>query len=112
MVIEHPKNPYRGMIEARLFFAYDAFLDVLEHVWIDERGTPSRRKYSYHFQVDGVYLERYDFDPELPPSKQHHTNRPSEMGNHEPSERITLTKAVEQCWEIRDSFQAGEIQVD
>jgi len=94
-------NPREGIIEARIFFFDEnAFLDVIERVSIREGEPPRRLKYTYHFQVDGEFVERFDYDPKLPEPLQHHVNRPG--GIHLPSNRTSLKKAIEACYDLLD----------
>jgi len=99
-----------GIIDSRLWFDDAAYLDVYEHVEIDGWGTPHRRRYSYHLEVDGVSLVRHDFDPNIEDTQlQHHVNivRSGSVVLHVPSERITLAHLVDQCWGLIEEHRGA-----
>lgn len=99
-ILSDSSYPYRGFIDARIWFDGEAFLDAFEFVDIDRAGRPRRRKYSYHLSVDSNDVERHDYDPQLEdPALRHHVNRIIRgQWIHIPSERISLIKMVERCW--------------
>ena len=95
----------RGIVDARLWFDEDTFLDVLEEVWIDDQGQPHRESFSYHFQCDGQWRRRWDRDPsQEDPAFEYHINAPDTSApggvGHEPSEWISLKTVVDECWDI------------
>lgn len=100
-VLEDPGNPRRGVVDARVWFDDDAYLDVWEIVEIDNSGTPSRKKYSYHLEIDDDHVDRWDYDPDYE-GLEHHRNRPRVAGGvtHEPDQRHSLKEVLDQCWDI------------
>jgi hypothetical protein len=98
-ILPDPDDPSFGIIDVRIWFDDQAFLDVYEHVRVDSYGRPHREHYSYHLEVDGIEVLRHDFDPDLDDALQHHVHE-ERRGHtlHIPSPRITLVYLVEQCW--------------
>jgi len=85
VIYQDPRRPERGIIDARIWFDEEAFLDVYERVEIDSKGTPHRRQYSYHLSVEGHEVERYDLDPDIEDeSLRYHVNRPGPGGGFRP----------------------------
>lgn len=97
-VLQDP-NGTVGIIDARLYFDDDAYVDVIEMVQIGSRV--SRLQYRYELVVDGAEVERIEYDPDLPADLQFHINRPKADGSytHEPADRITLKKYLESCFD-------------
>lgn len=104
MVLESPDGRH-GVIDARIWFDDEAFLDVYERVEISDR--PHRLHYNYQLMVDGEDVVRYDYDPSLDEEYQHHINRPGADGSniHVPHERVSLRPVLEGCWFAIDSFR-------
>lgn len=98
------EDEYSGIIDVRVWFDSENTLDIYEYVEISESGKPSRKQYSYHLNLGGdrPSYERWDYDPALPAEYQHHINRPGPKGEnkHIPSERISLAKVTEECWDL------------
>lgn len=104
MVLES-EDRREGVIDARIWFGEDAYLDVYERVKITDR--PHRLHYNYQLMVDGEEAVRYDYDPELPEPYKHHINRPLGDGlyTHEPTGRISLTVLLKGCWLAIEAFR-------
>ena len=97
------EDGFEGLIDARIYFDRSAFLDVFERLKIDQDGTPHRVKYSYHLEVDGLHVRRWDAEPLRPdPQLQFHINNPLSGGGvtHELDKRRPLKDVVEECWEL------------
>lgn len=101
-------NPRKGIIDARVWFDDDAFLDVYEHIEIDLSGTPHRTRYSYQLWVDGGNVLRNDFAPDIEDeSLRHHVNVRQGKQLHIPSERVALVSVVEDCWGLIHEIRYG-----
>jgi len=101
-------SPYGTIIDARIWFDDDAFLDVHELVIIDG-DLPHRVIYSYHLHVDGAFVHRWDRDPKLVGEFVHHVNRPHRNEvTHEPADAISLPDAVACCWAIIDDYRRSQ----
>jgi hypothetical protein len=108
-VLFDPDDPYGGMIDGRAWFDDDAYLDIYELVSIDRAGVAHREKYSYQLIVDGEECGREDFDPKLhDPALRYHVNRVvGGMVTHEPSDRVTLVRFIDQCYGITQESRYG-----
>lgn len=104
MVLES-QDGLTGVIDARVYFDDDAFVDVYEIVKITDR--PHREKWNYQLMVDGAEVERHDFDPDLPKPYTFHVNRPLPGGTytHEPSEWKSLKDFLEKSWWAISDFR-------
>ncbi len=73
------------------------FLDIAERVHITTTG-PRRLEYAYHLVVDGEDVTRWHRDPTRDAATEYHVDEPDQ--SHQPSTRISLTKAIKEAWGI------------
>lgn len=98
----------RAIIECRIWFSDETYVDVYERVTIDG-DTPHRTQYAYDMMNQGELIIAAHYEPDDPEDFRYHTHRITNGKRlHIPGVRTTLKQFIEdECWPAFAEIHAG-----